>query len=77
MSHEDNYVERALRVGEGLTGLSLEQLGFEPRLEDLAAEQRSLLVPMTSSGWTRSPRKFGTEACFRQTAGRPEKASHN
>ncbi|WJH26703.1 hypothetical protein [Pseudarthrobacter defluvii] len=45
MSHEDNYVERALRVGEGLTGLSLEQLGFEPRLEDLTAERRSLLCP--------------------------------
>ncbi|QDG88129.1 hypothetical protein [Pseudarthrobacter sp. NIBRBAC000502770] len=45
MSHEDNYVQRALEVGERLTGLSLEQLGFEPRLEDLTAEQRSLLCP--------------------------------
>lgn len=46
MSHEDNYVERSLWVGERLTGLSLEQLGFEPRLEDLTAEQRSLLCPV-------------------------------
>ena len=45
MTHEDNYVERALRVREGLTGLSLEQLGFEPRLEDVAVEQRTLLGP--------------------------------
>jgi hypothetical protein len=45
MSHNDNYVPRALEVGERLTGLSLEQLGFEPRLEDLTAEQRSLLCP--------------------------------
>ena len=45
MTHEDNYVERALRLGEGLTGLSLERLGFEPRLEDVEAEQRSLFGP--------------------------------
>jgi hypothetical protein len=30
MTREDNYIKHALHVGEGLTGLSLEQLGFEP-----------------------------------------------
>lgn len=45
MTSEENYVEHAMHVGEGLTGLSLEQLGFEPRLDDLTAEQRSLLGP--------------------------------
>jgi hypothetical protein len=45
MTSEEDYVEHALRIGEELTGLSLEQLGFEPRLEDLKAEQRSLLGP--------------------------------
>ena len=43
MSGEENYIEHALHVGEELTGLSLEQLGFEPRLEDLTQDQRSLL----------------------------------
>jgi hypothetical protein len=41
MTGEENYVEHALQVGEGLTGLTLEQLGFEPRLEDLTEDQRS------------------------------------
>lgn len=45
MTSEEDYVEHALRVGEGLTGLSLEQLGFEARPEDLAAEQRDSLGP--------------------------------
>lgn len=45
MSQEENYVEDLLQVGEGLAGLSLEQLGFEPRLEDLTAEHRSMLGP--------------------------------
>ncbi|WP_041652426.1 hypothetical protein [Pseudarthrobacter phenanthrenivorans] len=45
MSQEENYMEHLLQVGEGLAGLSLEQLGFEPRLEDLTAEQRSMLGP--------------------------------
>ena len=43
MTGEENYVEHALQVGEGLTGLTLEQLGFEPRLEDLTQDQRSRL----------------------------------
>ena len=43
MTGEENYIEHALHVGEELTGLSLEQLGFEPRLEDLAEDQRNRL----------------------------------
>ena len=43
MTGEENYVEHALHVGEGLAGLSLEQLGFEPRLEDLTEDQRNRL----------------------------------
>lgn len=43
MASEKEYVDHALCVGEGLTGLSLKQLGFEPRLEDLTADQRRLL----------------------------------
>ena len=43
MTGEENYIEHALHVGEELTGLSLEQLGFEPRLEDLTEDQRNLL----------------------------------
>lgn len=43
MTSEDDYAKHILQAGEGLGGLSLEQLGFEPRLEDLTAEQRSLL----------------------------------
>lgn len=43
MTGEENYIEHALHVGEGLAGLSLEQLGFEPQLEDLTEAQRSLL----------------------------------
>lgn len=45
MTREQNHVEHFLQVGERLTGLSLEQLGFEPRLEDLTAEQRTCLAP--------------------------------
>ena len=45
MTREENYVEHVLLAGEGLTGLSLEQLGFEPRLEDLTGEQRNFLGP--------------------------------
>jgi hypothetical protein len=45
MTGEENYVKHLLQVGEGLAGLSLEQLGFEPRLEDLTAEQHSVLGP--------------------------------
>lgn len=43
MTGEENYVEHALQVGAGLRGLTLEQLGFEPRLEDLTEDQRSRL----------------------------------
>jgi hypothetical protein len=43
MTREENYIEHALHVGEELTGLSLEQLGFEPRLEDLTEDQRNRL----------------------------------
>jgi len=43
MTGEENYVEHALQAGQGLTGLTLEQLGFEPRLEDLTQDQRSRL----------------------------------
>jgi hypothetical protein len=45
MAREENYIEHALHVGEELTGLTLEQLGFEPRLEDLTEDQRSRLDP--------------------------------
>jgi hypothetical protein len=45
MTGEEDYVEHALQVGEGLTGLTLEQLGFEPRLEDLTEDQRSRMDP--------------------------------
>lgn len=45
MATEENYVEQVLQAGEGLAGLTLEQLGFEPRLEDLTAEQRGELGP--------------------------------
>ena len=45
MTGEENYVEHALQVGAGLRGLTLEQLGFEPRLEDLTEDQRSRLDP--------------------------------
>jgi hypothetical protein len=45
MTGEGNYVEHALEVGEGLTGLTLEQLGFEPRPEDLTDSQRNRLDP--------------------------------
>lgn len=43
MTGEENYIEHALHVGKELTGLSLEQLGFEPRLEDLTEDQRNRL----------------------------------
>ncbi|MFJ6313558.1 hypothetical protein [Pseudarthrobacter oxydans] len=43
MTGDENYIEHALHVGEDLTGLSLEQLGFEPRLEDLTEDQRNRL----------------------------------
>ena len=43
MTGEENYVEHALQVGEGLKGLTLEQLGFQPGLEDLTGDQRSRL----------------------------------
>ncbi|WP_051423486.1 hypothetical protein [Arthrobacter sp. MA-N2] len=43
MTGEENYVEHALQVGAGLRGLTLEQLGFEPRLEDLTEDQRCRL----------------------------------
>jgi hypothetical protein len=43
MTGEENYVEHALHVGAGPRGLTLEQLGFEPRLEDLTEDQRSRL----------------------------------
>ena len=43
MTRDENYVEHVLEVGQELTGLSLEQLGFEPRLEDLTEDQRSRL----------------------------------
>lgn len=43
MTGDENYVEHALQVGEGLAGLTLEQLGFEPRAEDLTEDQRSYL----------------------------------
>lgn len=43
MAREENYVGYALQAGESLAGLTLEQLGFEPRLEDLTEDQRSRL----------------------------------
>lgn len=45
MTGEESYVEHILQAGEGLAGLTLEQLGFEPRLEDLTTEQRTFLGP--------------------------------
>ena len=53
MAGEENYIEHALHVGEELTGLSLEQLGFEPRLEDLTEAQRNRLGADTLE-WIRS-----------------------
>lgn len=43
MDRDQNYVEYVLRVGQGLTGLSLVDLGFERRLEDLTEGDRFLL----------------------------------
>jgi hypothetical protein len=43
MTRGENYVEYVLHVGEGLTGLSLEDLGYERRLEDLSSDERKLL----------------------------------
>ena len=63
MTREESYVEHILQAGEGLAGLTLEQLGFEPRLEDLTTEQRTFWDPMTSNGWIRSRRSAGTGAC--------------
>ncbi|MDJ0358463.1 hypothetical protein, partial [Paenarthrobacter sp. PH39-S1] len=60
MTRDENYVEHALHVGEGLTGLSLEQLGFEPRLEDLRPGS-------ASSGFLRPEFWRGRE--FRQLLG--------
>lgn len=40
---EENYIEHALHVGHGLTGLSLQQLGFEPRMEDLTSAEGNQL----------------------------------
>ncbi|BCW73541.1 hypothetical protein [Arthrobacter sp. NicSoilB8] len=45
MTGQENYVEHALQVGDRLMGLTLEQLGFVPRLEDLTEDQRSRLDP--------------------------------
>lgn len=35
----ETYVEHLMDVSEELTGISLEQLGFEPRPEDLSADE--------------------------------------
>lgn len=43
MTGDENYIEHALHVGEELTGLNLQQLGFEPRLEDLTEDERNRL----------------------------------
>lgn len=43
MTREENYIEHALHIGQELTGLSLQQLGFEPRMEDLNDEELSRL----------------------------------
>lgn len=37
----ETYVEHLMHVGEQLTGISLEQLGYEPRPEDLSADERN------------------------------------
>jgi hypothetical protein len=37
----ENYVEYLIHVGEELTGLSLEELGYEPRPEDLSADEKT------------------------------------
>jgi hypothetical protein len=39
--HENYYVEYLIHVGEELTGISLEQLGYKPRPEDLSADERN------------------------------------
>jgi hypothetical protein len=40
----ENYVEYLIQVGEELTGISLEQLGYKPSPEDLSADERNGLV---------------------------------
>jgi hypothetical protein len=42
LEHED-YVEYLIQSGQELNGLSLEQLGYEPRPEDLGADERHAL----------------------------------
>lgn len=37
----ENYVEYLIHVGEELTGISLEQLGYKPRPEDLSDDERN------------------------------------
>lgn len=39
----ENYAEYLIHVGEELTGISLEQLGYKPRPEDLSAAERDEL----------------------------------
>ena len=68
MTGEENYVEHALEVGEALTGLTLEQLGFEPRLEDLRRISGAAWTLMTSNGRAQSPRGGATGACSRQSS---------
>uniref|UniRef100_UPI003F499FF3 hypothetical protein n=1 Tax=Paenarthrobacter ureafaciens TaxID=37931 RepID=UPI003F499FF3 len=43
MTREENYIEHALHIGQELTGLSLQQLGFEPRMEDLSDDELTRL----------------------------------
>lgn len=40
--HED-YVEYLIQIGQELNGLTLDQLGYEPRPEDLGADERHAL----------------------------------
>jgi hypothetical protein len=48
-------VQNALLVGERLTGLSLEQLGFEPRVEELTPEQLDERPRTTGSSHSTAP----------------------
>ena len=51
MTGEENYIEHALHVGEELTGLSLEQLGFEPRLRTWQRISGTDWTLRTRFGW--------------------------
>ncbi|MBT2597911.1 hypothetical protein [Arthrobacter sp. ISL-72] len=70
MTRDENYVEYMLHVGGGLSGLSLEQLGYERRPEDLSDDERNLLE-VDDLEWMESvTRSSVTKACSRQSSWR-------